>query len=64
MWRDWLIPALRRCRAGIRLGQNTVEYGLIIATIVLVVLLGVMAFGNLIEPWFESLAMRVITIGT
>ena len=33
--------------------QNVVEYGLIIVTIVLVVLLGVMSFGHLIEPWFR-----------
>jgi Flp pilus assembly pilin Flp len=44
--------------------QNVVEYGLIIATIVIVVLLGVASFGRLIEPWFASLAGRITTIGT
>ena len=44
--------------------QDTVEYGLIIATIALVVLLGVMTFGRLIEPWFASLAGRITTVGT
>ena len=41
-----------------------VEYGLLIATIVLVVLLAIMAFGHLIEPWFAGLAGRVTTTGT
>jgi Flp pilus assembly pilin Flp len=42
-------------------GQNVVEYGLLIASIVIVVLIGVMAFGNLIQPWFISLAGRITT---
>jgi Flp pilus assembly pilin Flp len=42
-------------------GQNVVEYGLLIASIVIVVLIGVMAFGNLIQPWFMSLAQRITT---
>jgi Flp pilus assembly pilin Flp len=49
---------------GARRAQNTVEYGLIIATIVVVVLLGMTAFGQLVEPWFASLAGRIITLGT
>jgi Flp pilus assembly pilin Flp len=32
-----------------------VEYGIIIATIAVVVLLGVIAFGHQIEPWFAHL---------
>jgi hypothetical protein len=44
--------------------QNTVEYGLIIATIVIVVLLGMMSFGHLIAPWFAALAGRITTVGT
>jgi hypothetical protein len=43
--------------------QNVVEYGLIVATIVLVVLLGVANFGSLIEPWFAGLAGRITTVG-
>jgi cation transport ATPase len=59
-----LISALSRCRVGSRRAQNTVEYGLIIATIVVVVLLGIAAFGQLIEPWFATFAGRIITLGT
>ena len=44
--------------------QDTVEYGVIIATIALVVLIGVMTFGQLIEPWFRGLAGRITTVGT
>jgi Flp pilus assembly pilin Flp len=42
-------------------GQNVVEYGLLIASIVVVVLVGVTAFGNLIQPWFIFLAGRITT---
>ena len=45
-------------------GQDVVEYGLIIATIAIVVLVAVAAFGNQIEPWFQSLAGRITTTGT
>jgi Flp pilus assembly pilin Flp len=45
-------------------GQNVVEYGLMIATIAMVVLLGTTAFGNNIRPWFEQLAARITTTGT
>ncbi len=45
-------------------GQNVVEYGVLIATIVLVVVLGTMAFGSQIQPWFASLAGRITTVGT
>jgi Flp pilus assembly pilin Flp len=45
-------------------GQNVVEYGLLIATIVLIVLMGTTAFGSVIKPWFEQLAGRIITLGT
>ena len=44
--------------------QNVVEYGLLIVTIVIVVLLGVTQFGYLIMPWFASLAGRITTVGT
>ncbi len=43
--------------------QNALEYGLLIATIALIVLLGTMAFGSMIGPWFNALAGRVTTIG-
>ena len=46
-----------------QIAQDTVEYGLIIVTIAIVVLVGITAFGNLIEPWFTSLAERITTVG-
>jgi Flp pilus assembly pilin Flp len=51
-------------RAARQAGQNVAEYGLIIATIALVVLLGTYAFGSQIGPWFASLAGRITTTGT
>jgi len=33
--------------------QNVVEYGLLIVTIVIVVLMGVTQFGYLITPWLR-----------
>jgi Flp pilus assembly pilin Flp len=44
--------------------QNVVEYGLIIASIAVVVLLSVARFGSLIVPWFAALAGRITTVGT
>jgi Flp pilus assembly pilin Flp len=49
----------RRSRA-----QNVVEYGLLIASIAVVVLLGVAKFGSVIEPWFAALAGHITTVGT
>jgi Flp pilus assembly pilin Flp len=45
-------------------GQDVVEYGLLIATIAIVVLIGVGIFGNNINAWFQSLAARITTVGT
>lgn len=45
-------------------GQDVVEYGLLIAAVVVVVLLGVMSFGQQILPWFTNLAARITTVGT
>jgi pilus assembly protein Flp/PilA len=45
-------------------GQDVVEYGLLIATIAIVVLIGVGIFGNNINTWFKSLAGRITTVGT
>jgi len=42
-------------------GQDVLEYGLLLATIVIVVLIGITAFGQQIEPWFASLAGRITT---
>ncbi len=45
-------------------GQDVVEYGLLIATIAIVVLLATAAFGNNIGVWFNTLAGRITTTGT
>ena len=42
-------------------GQDVVEYGLLIATIAIVVLVGISFFGNNIEAWFKTLANRITT---
>ena len=43
-------------------GQNVVEYGLLLATIVVIVLIAIASFGNLIQPWFTGLAGRVTAL--
>lgn len=45
-------------------GQDVVEYGLLIATIAIVVLIGVGIFGSNINSWFQNLAGRITTTGT
>jgi len=51
-------------RLNLRLrAQDVIEYGIIVATIALVVLLGVTAFGSQILPWFAQLAGRITTAG-
>jgi Flp pilus assembly pilin Flp len=45
-------------------GQDVVEYGLLIATIAIVVLVGISFFGNNIDAWFKTLAGRITTTGT
>lgn len=45
-------------------GQDVVEYGLLIATIAIVVLIGVGFFGNQINAWFKNLAGKITTVGT
>ena len=45
-------------------GQDVVEYGLLIATIAIVVLIGVGIFGSEINRWFQNLAGRITTTGT
>jgi pilus assembly protein Flp/PilA len=45
-------------------GQDVVEYGLLIATIAIVVLIGVGFFGNSINAWFLTLAAKITTVGT
>jgi Flp pilus assembly pilin Flp len=45
-------------------GQDVVEYGLLIATVSIVVLLSTQAFGNSIFTWFGGLAGRITTTAT
>jgi Flp pilus assembly pilin Flp len=40
-------------------GQDVVEYGLLVATIGLVVLIGTTAFGNNVSGWFATLSTKV-----
>ena len=44
-------------------GQNVVEYGLLIATIAIVIVLAMAAFGQSIDAWFNSLAGHITTTG-
>jgi Flp pilus assembly pilin Flp len=44
-------------------GQDVVEYGLLIATVAIVVLLGISFFGTQIQDWFRFLAGRITTTG-
>jgi Flp pilus assembly pilin Flp len=45
-------------------GQDVVEYGLLIATIAIVVLIGIGIFGRNVSAWFQGLAGRITTTGT
>jgi Flp pilus assembly pilin Flp len=45
-------------------GQSTAEYGLIVATVAVLVLMGMNAFGNAMHTWFDVLASRIVTSGT
>jgi len=45
-------------------GQDVVEYGLLIATIAIVVLVSTAAFGSAIKTWFQGLSGRITTTGT
>ena len=45
-------------------GQDVVEYGLLIATIAIVVLVATQLFGASISDWFSRLSGRITTTGT
>jgi len=45
-------------------GQDVVEYGILIATIAIVVLISTSAFGTQIQSWFGRLAGRITTTVT
>jgi Flp pilus assembly pilin Flp len=57
-----------RCRAltiaGRQPAQDVIEFGILIATIAVVVLLGITTFDSQIEPWFQQLAGHITTVGT
>ena len=59
-----LLVGTRSFAVGRHRAQDVVEYGIIIATIAVVVLLGVTTFGGQVRPWFEHLAGRITTVGT
>ncbi|MBI4491273.1 MAG: Flp family type IVb pilin [Chloroflexi bacterium] len=40
-------------------GQDVVEYGLLIATIALIVLVGSTAFGGVVNDWFTNIGAKV-----
>jgi Flp pilus assembly pilin Flp len=43
--------------------QSTVEYGLLIATVAILVLLGARLFGDVVYDWMSRLVQR-LTLGT
>jgi Flp pilus assembly pilin Flp len=45
-------------------GQDVVEYGILIATIAIVILISTAAFGEQITAWFSRLAGRITTTAT
>jgi len=45
-------------------GQDVVEYGILIATIAIVILISTTAFGSQISAWFDRLAGRITTTAT
>ncbi|GAC1316453.1 MAG: hypothetical protein NVSMB2_09320 [Chloroflexota bacterium] len=45
-------------------GQDVVEYGLLIATIAIVVLIGISLLGSSMSTWFQVLAGQMTTTGT
>lgn len=57
------VPAMELVRQFMRDedGQDVVEYGLLIATIAIVVLVGISIFGKNIQDWFSILAGRITT---
>jgi Flp pilus assembly pilin Flp len=45
-------------------GQDVVEYGILIATIAIAILISTAAFGTQISTWFSRLAGRITTTAT
>jgi Flp pilus assembly pilin Flp len=44
-------------------GRDLVDYGLIIATVVLVVLIGLRAYSDLIRVWYAALPGGITAVG-
>jgi Flp pilus assembly pilin Flp len=44
--------------------QDAAEFGLLIATVAVLVLLAVTALGGQVDVWFHQLAGRVVTLGS
>lgn len=42
-------------------GQESVEYALLVATVALLVLIGVPVFGGVVRAWFDALLQRIIS---
>jgi Flp pilus assembly pilin Flp len=53
-----------RAVVGDESGQDVVEYGMLLGSIAMVVLLGGGAFGNTLATWFNHLAGRITTTST
>jgi Flp pilus assembly pilin Flp len=45
-------------------GQDVVEYGILIATVAIVILISTSAFGTQITNWFNRLAGHITTTAT
>jgi Flp pilus assembly pilin Flp len=45
-------------------GQDVVEYGMLIGSIAVVVLLATTTFGSQVLAWFSTLAGHITTVGT
>lgn len=43
-------------------GQGTVEYGLLIATVAILVLIGGVVYGDTLQTWFGALLQRITVL--
>jgi Flp pilus assembly pilin Flp len=43
--------------------ETVVEYAMMLGLIALVVVAGVLIFGDWLNPWFSALASRITTVG-
>jgi Flp pilus assembly pilin Flp len=47
----------------VRRGQNTVEYGLLLALVAILVLAGGYAFGATLQAWFQTILDVILAFG-